>query len=443
MKKLLFLALSLLMVFTVLPVLQTSAITGIVAEDGPPGQGPPPGDGHGGGDDRGGQDNSQIATTWSVDPEKTSLDAGETATFKLTVENKTSTSESITLSTRDTGLTISPKTFTLAAGAKSEVTATVVMPVQGDRPEAFFMIDFACTNVKNKKVMFLIRYKTQTQGQQADQQILTQWETDPGKTTLDAGKSATFKLKVTNKSGASQNITLSTKDTGLTISPTTLSLENDASSTVSVTVVMPAQTDDKKHEAEFTISFACTNVTGKTVKFKLRYTSSEKPQQSKTIQTTWSTDPSKTTLGAGQTGTYILKITNKGADKETITLSTKSTGLTLSVAKVIIAAGNTASVTVKVVMPTQNNKAQADFFIMLAGSKSRVDVKFFIKYKTTACCTFTTVWASNPNGARLAQNTKATYYLTITNKCTSAITFKLTAGKNMTLSSSSFTLAAG
>ncbi|MBP7732808.1 MAG: hypothetical protein KA140_03475 [Caldisericia bacterium] len=444
MKKFLFLALSLMMVFTVLPTLQASAITGMITEGGPPGQSEPPGDRPGGDKgDRGGQDNSQIATTWSSDPEKTLLDAGETATFKLTVENKTSASESITLSTQDTGLTISPKTFTLAASAKSEVTLTVVMPAQNDRTEANFSINFACTNVKNKKVMFRIKYKTQTAAQKADQQIATQWESDPGKTVLAAGKSATFKLKVTNKSGSNQSITLSTKNTGLTISPTTLTLGNSASSTVSVTVVMPAQTDAKKLEVEFAISFACTSVTGKAVKFKLRYASATKPEQTKTIATVWAAEPSKTTLNAGSTASFTLKITNKSTVSDTITLSTKSAGLTLSSTKTTIAAGKTVSVTVKVVMPAQNNRAQADFLISLVGAKSKVDVKFSIKYKTAPCCTYTTVWASNPNGAKLAQKTKGAYYLTITNKCTSAITFKLTPGKNMAVSSSSFTLAAG
>lgn len=326
MKKFLLIALSLLMFVTVLPVLQASAMSGMFAEGGPPGGGEPPGDGHGGGGGRGGDDNTQIATTWSPDPRQTYLNPGETATFKMTVENKTSASESITLSTKDTGLTIAPTTFTLAAGAKTEVTATVIMPVQSDQ----------------------------------------------------------------------------------------------------------------KREAEFTITFTCTKVTGKAVRFRITYKSFQP-----TIQTSWSTDPSKTTLNAGSTASFTLKITNKGTAEETITLSTKSTGLTFSLAKMTIAAGGTASVTVKVVMPAQNNRAQAEFSIMLTGTKTKADVRFFIKYKTAICCTYTTAWASNPNGTKLAQKAKGTYYLTITNKCTSAITFKLAPGKNMAVSSSSFTLAAG
>ncbi len=440
MKKIILLTLSVAMALTVLPVMQAFAFSR--GDDPPPGGGgggkPPVGEPGG----RGGEDNSILSTVWATEPEKTQLDAGQSATFTLTVTNKSKNSEAVEISTKDTGLTLAPKSFTLAAGAKTDISVTVVMPVQNDKPEANFSINFTSVDVKNKTVMLRIRYKTPTNGQKANQQIETVWETQPEKTQLDAGQSATFNLKVTNKTDASKAITLSTKNTGLTITPISFTLVAGASTTVAVAVIMPAQ--DNKREAEFAINFACDGVTGKSVKFRIMYKTQVKPPEpAKEIVTSWTADPAKTTLLAGQTGTFTLNLANKSTAEQTATLTTKSTGLTMTPAKSTIAVGKTAAIAVKVVMPTQGKNTQAEFVIQIANAAGKTfTVKFVIKYKATTCV-FASAWVTNPNNASLAQGAKGTYGLKITNTSNVSTTFKLTAGKNMTLSSKTFALAAG
>ena len=441
MKKFFLLALSVAMALTIIPVMQTFAFTrpgGEPPKDG----GQPPGDKPGGGGP--GQDNSILATAWTAEPEKTQLDAGETAKFTLTVTNKSANSESVTLATKDAGLTISPTTLTLAAGAKADVTVTVVMPAQNDRPEAMFAISLTSADVKNKTIMFRIRYKTASTGQKAQEQLPTTWETAPERTQLDAGQSATFKLNISNKSGASQTIALSTKNSGLTITPTSLTLASDASGSVSVAVTMPVQ--NNKREAEFAIDFTCSGATGKSVRFRIMYKTQVKPpEDTRDITFAWATDPSKATLAAGATATYALNLTNKSTVSQTVTLSTKNTGLTISPTTANIAAGKTVAISVKVVMPAKGKTNTAEFAILLStAAGKKFDVRFFVKYPTTTTtCAFTTAWVTNPSSVKLAAGAKATYAINITNKGTASTTFKLTAGKNMTLSTSSFTLAAG
>lgn len=443
MKKIFLLVLSVAMALTIMPVMQTFAFTRPGGEPPKDGGQPPegkPGDDHGGP----GQDNSILATAWTAEPEKTQLDEGETAKFTLTITNKSSNSESVTLATKDTGLTISPTTLTLAAGAKADVTATVVMPAQSDRPEAMFTITMTSADVKNKTVMFRIRYKSATEGQKADQNLVTTWETAPEKTQLDAGQTASFKLNVTNKTTANQTITLSTKSAGLALSPTNLTIAASETVTVAVNVTMPAQ--NNKREAEFSIDFACSGVTGKSVRFRIMYKTQVKPpENSRDITFAWASDPSKATLAAGATATYILNLTNKSTASQRVTLSTKSTGLTITPTTATIAAGKSAAISVKVVMPAKGKTNMAEFVILLAtAAGKKFDVRFFIKYPTAvATCAYSTAWVINPASVKLAAGAKATYAINITNKGAASTTFKLTAGKNMTLSSSSFTLAAG
>ncbi len=144
------------------------------------------------------------------------------------------------------------------------------------------------------------------------------------------------------------------------------------------------------------------------------------------LVTTWTVDPDKNTMAAGQAGVYTLNVTNNCANAQDVKLSTTDAGMTFDPASFSLKSGEKTQVKVKVTMPAQNGRNEVWFTIKFACSVGNGKVvKFRIRYTNQVCCNFVASWVTNPNGKTADSLTAYTFPLDLTNKCSDKITFTL------------------
>lgn len=144
------------------------------------------------------------------------------------------------------------------------------------------------------------------------------------------------------------------------------------------------------------------------------------------LVTTWTVDPDKNTMTAGQEGVYTLNVTNNCANMQDVKLSTTDAGMTFDPVSFSLKSGEKTQVKVKVIMPAQNGRNEVWFSIKFSCTvgSGRI-VKFRIRYTNQLCCNYVASWVTNPNGKTASSQTAYTFPLDLTNKCSDKITFNL------------------
>ena len=152
--------------------------------------------------------------------------------------------------------------------------------------------------------------------------LLTVWDEDPAKTSLNAGETRDFFLNITNKCSSTQEIKLDSPNSGMKFDPANISLKSGVKVRVKITITMPAQ--NGKKEAEFTIKFNCSVGNGRTMKFKVMYKTQVSCQS---YVASWVTNPNGKTADSLKEYTFVLNLSNKCTESLTFNLSSTNSNL--------------------------------------------------------------------------------------------------------------------
>lgn len=152
--------------------------------------------------------------------------------------------------------------------------------------------------------------------------LLTVWDEDPAKTSLNAGETKDFFLNITNKCSSTQEIKLDSPNAGMKFDPANISLKSNVKIRVKIAITMPAQ--NGKKEAEFTIKFNCSVGSGRTMKFKVMYKTQVSCQS---YVVSWVTNPNGKMADSLKEYTFPLNLANKCSEKLTFNLSSTNTNV--------------------------------------------------------------------------------------------------------------------
>jgi hypothetical protein len=238
MKKLTLMMIALTMCLTMTPIFAATA-----------GNGRGPGGGGGGG---GGGVCQNVVTTWDTDPDKKTMNAGQTGTYYLNMTNNCANEQTIKLQTTDTGMTFTPASVTLKVGDKTKVKVVVKMPAQNGRKEVWFTIKLVCSVGAGKVVKFRIRYTTAPCCN-----YVVAWVSNPNGKTVDSKAVSVFQLNVTNKCTDSISFKMSSTYTNVKFSKAAFTVAGGKTEKINVIVNPPSRRISDRIEYNVTVTSLC------------------------------------------------------------------------------------------------------------------------------------------------------------------------------------------
>lgn len=247
MKKLTLAAIILTMLLSISPIFATTT-----------GNGKGPGGGGGGGACQ------NVLTSWDVEPDKNTMNAGQTGTYYLNVTNNCANEQTIKPQTSDIGMTFDPQSVTLKTGEKTKIKVVIKMPAQNGKKEVWFAIKLACTVGNGKTINFRIRFTTVPCCT-----YTAAWVSNPNGKKVDSKTVSVFQLKVTNTCKDSINFKISSTNTNIKFSKVSFAIAGGKSETVNVIINPPARRITNKIEYSVTLTPLCG--TTKKLTFVLEY----------------------------------------------------------------------------------------------------------------------------------------------------------------------------
>lgn len=222
------------------------------------------GNGKGPGGGGGGGSCQSLLTSWDVEPDRNTMNAGQTGTYYLNVTNNCANEQTVKIQTSDTGMTFEPSTVTLKTGDKTKIKITIKMPAQNGRKEVWFAIKFVCTVGNGKTINFRIRYTVAPCCN-----FTVSWVSNPNGKTVDSKTVSVFQLKVTNTCKDSISFKISSTYSNIKFSKVSFAVAAGKSDTVNVIINPPARRISNKIEYNVTVTSLCG--TSKKLTFVLEY----------------------------------------------------------------------------------------------------------------------------------------------------------------------------
>ena len=269
------------------------------------------------------------------DVEKQTADASSGISYTLRVENTGNVDDTISLTTSgDVSATLSQNSLSLAAGASTNVSISIPGSALSTAGE------------------YEVKVKATSQGDNAKTAEVTTTTTilptysitlagigDLTTETSDASTGVSYRFRVTNAGNTDDTVRLTTSgDVTATVSPTTVSLTQGSSQTLTLTI---SGTSLAK-AGDYAVKLTATSQGDDTVTAEETTTTTILPVYS--IALAGVGDLMTETSDASEGVSYTLTITNNGNTDDVIDLSTSGTDATLSETEVSLAPGASSEV---------------------------------------------------------------------------------------------------